>query len=286
MISDVPEIEIQRLAEIALREDLLPMGDVSATIVDADLNASAVFNSRSIGVLAGAAFITETARQVDELIEVEFELADGDILEAGSVIATWSGPLRSILSAERTALNFACHLSGIATLTSDYVAAVDGQCKVLDTRKTTPGLRAVEKAAVRSGGGHNHRGSLSEMVMFKDNHLTGLSITRAVGRARSQWPYRTIEVECDRLDQVAEALEVGADAVLLDNMSPAQVSEAVSLVEASRAESGARCFIEVSGGINLETIASYAGLGVNGISVGALTHSAPAHDIGLDIATA
>ncbi|MFV1989988.1 MAG: carboxylating nicotinate-nucleotide diphosphorylase [Acidimicrobiales bacterium] len=281
---EVPAVEYARLVATALSEDLLPMGDVSAHLVDAALMATATFRSRSVGVLAGTAFITETARQVDPSISTDLLLVDGSLLRVGGVVGTWHGPLRSILAAERTALNFLCHLSGVASTTRDYVDAVVGQCSVLDTRKTTPGLRSVEKAAVRAGGGRNHRGSLSEMVMLKDNHLTGVSIGEGVERARTLWPYRTIEVECDDLVQVEEALEAGADAVLLDNMSHEEVSSAVAVVEQWRSK-GLRCLIEVSGGITLDTIAGYASLGADGISVGALTHSARAHDIGLDIAS-
>ncbi len=281
-ISDVPGSEYERLVAVALSEDLLPLGDISAALVDSEQTATAVFRSRSLGVLAGSRFVREAARQVDGSVVTELLLQDGADLKVGTVIGSWHGSLRSILAAERTALNFLCHLSGIATATRRYVEAADGRCRVLDTRKTTPGLRSVEKAAVRAGGGHNHRGSLSEMVMLKDNHLTGISIALGVERARALWPYRTVEVECDRLEQVEQAMEAGADAVLLDNMSPAQVVEAVSVVEQSRTE-GHRCLIEISGGITLDTIAGYARLGADGISVGALTHSAVVHDIGLDI---
>jgi len=280
--AEVPAIEYVRLVEMALSEDLLPMGDVSAQLIDRGVVATAIFQSRSAGVLAGTEFLVETAKQVDPSIVTELRLRDGAALHSGSVVAEWRGPLRSIVSAERTALNFLCHLSGVASTTRRYVDAVDGQCRVLDTRKTTPGLRSVEKAAVRAGGGHNHRGSLSEMVMLKDNHLIGVSISEGVQRARNLWPYRAVEVECDRPSQVEEALEAGADGVLLDNMTHEEVVEAVGIVEQWRTK-GQRCLIEISGGVSLETIAGYAGLGADGISVGALTHSSPAHDIGLDI---
>jgi nicotinate-nucleotide pyrophosphorylase (carboxylating) len=185
--------------------------------------------------------------------------------------------LRSVLTAERTALNFLCHLSGVATLTSKFVGAVAGTgVRILDTRKTTPGLRALEKAAVRAGGGHNHRGSLSEMVLVKDNHRAGLSIADAVKRAREAWPARTVEVECDSLDQVAEAVEAGAQMIMLDNFKPEQIAEAVALVNH-------RALVEVSGRMNLETVRAYAAGGPDVISVGALTHSAPVFDFGLDL---
>jgi len=183
----------------------------------------------------------------------------------------------SILTAERTALNLLGRLSGIATLTRAYVREAQGKARIRDTRKTTPGLRALEKAAVRAGGGANHRGSLSDGILIKDNHLIHLSIADAVARARRRWPGQLVEVECDTADQVSEAVEAGADMILVDNMTPTEVAAAVHLV-------AGRCPIEVSGGVTLATVAAYAEAGAAFISVGALTHSAPALDIGLDIA--
>jgi nicotinate-nucleotide pyrophosphorylase (carboxylating) len=182
-----------------------------------------------------------------------------------------------VLTAERTALNLLCHLSGVATLTRRYADAVAGTgVRILDTRKTTPGLRALEKAAVRAGGGHNHRGSLSDMVLLKDNHIAGMEIAHAVAAARAMWPGRGVEVECDRLEQVRVAVTAGADVVLLDNMSPADVEVCVK-------EVNGRALVEVSGRVNLDTVADYAAAGPDLISVGALTHSAPVLDIGLDL---
>jgi nicotinate-nucleotide pyrophosphorylase (carboxylating) len=181
---------------------------------------------------------------------------------------------------ERTALNLLCHLSGVATLTARYVVAAAG-AQVWDTRKTTPGLRALEKAAVRAGGGANHRGNLSEWVLVKDNHLAALGVTEAVRRARSRWPGRTVQVEADRISQLEEAMSAGADIVLLDNMSVEDVARCVEL----RGEA-TRPLLEVSGGVSLETVGAFAATGVDLISVGALTHSAPVLDIGLDIETA
>lgn len=268
----------------ALAEDLLPLGDLTSRMLPPEATATAEFVARDPGVLAGRSCADETFRQVDPDVDVSWELSDGDAVEPGQVIGRVEGRLTTVLTGERTALNFMCHLSGIATLVREYVdeAARGGDAKVWDTRKTIPGLRSLAKAAVRAGGGRNHRGNLSEWLMFKDNHLMGTSITDAVAQAHDQWPGRTIEVEADRLDQVEEATRAGAEAILLDNMSPDQVREAVALVE-SIVGDGRRPLLEASGGIRLETIASYAGTGVDMISVSRLTQSAPALDIGLDI---
>jgi nicotinate-nucleotide pyrophosphorylase (carboxylating) len=269
-----------RLADtvrIALEEDLGPLGDITAVLVDADRTATARLVARSPGVLAGRGPADETLRQVDVALVATWHHDDGAALDAGTVIADIAGPMRSLLTAERTALNFLCHLSGIATLTRRYVDAVAGTgVRILDTRKTTPGLRALEKAAVRAGGGTNHRGSLSEMVLVKDNHLAGLGIADAVARARAMWPGRGVEVECDRLEQVREAVAAKADVVMLDNMTPADVEVCVK-------EVGHAALVEVSGRINLDTVAAYAAAGPDLISVGAITHSAPVLDIGLDL---
>jgi nicotinate-nucleotide pyrophosphorylase (carboxylating) len=278
-----PTIAIQRAVEIALAEDLLPLGDLTAALLDPEVRTRAFFVARKPGVLAGTGPLAETFRQVDPLVAVDLHLDEGARLEAGSVIATVEGRLASIVSAERTALNFCCHLSGVATLTSKYVAlasAASPTARVWDTRKTTPGLRALEKAAVRAGGGMNHRGNLSEGVLVKDNHLGGLSIAEAVDLAAWRWPGRMIEVECDTLEQVREAAIAGATLVLCDNMTPEQVAAAVAIV-AEHATS--RCLVEASGGVDLETVAAYAAAGADVISAGALTHSAPILDIGLDL---
>jgi nicotinate-nucleotide pyrophosphorylase (carboxylating) len=194
-----------------------------------------------------------------------------------------SGRLRPILTAERTALNFLGHLSGIATLTAGFVAAAHARnpdVRILDTRKTTPGLRVLEKAAVRAGGGTNHRAGLSDAVLVKDNHLAGTSIADAVRRAGERWPGRMVEIECDTVAQVAEAARAGADAVLLDNMDPAGVAEAVAV---ARREAPGAIVTEVSGGITRANVGDYAAAGPDRISVGALTHSAPVLDLGLDL---
>ncbi|MFC0083021.1 carboxylating nicotinate-nucleotide diphosphorylase, partial [Aciditerrimonas ferrireducens] len=270
----------------ALAEDLLPMGDVTAALVPAGLRARAAVVSRQAGVLAGVACAEETCRQVDPGLVARFELRDGASLAPGTVCGWLEGELRSVLQAERTALNFLCHLSGVASLTRRFVeavAAANPATAVLDTRKTTPGLRALEKAAVRAGGGRNHRGSLSEGVLVKDNHLGGLGIGEAVRRARAAWPGRMVEVECDRLDQVEEAVRAGASMVLLDNMGPEEVRQAVALVDQLVGQGPGRPLLEVSGGVTLERAPALAAAGCDLLSVGQLTHSAPALDLGLDL---
>lgn len=278
MIDPHPPLPLVRdVVHRALVEDLGPLGDMTAGLLPLDSQAAAVFVARDEGVMAGRLCASETFAHIDPLVRLEWRLDDGAELGSGTVLGRVEGPLPSIITAERTALNFLRHLSGIATATRRYARATHGQAAVLDTRKTTPGLRAVEKAAVRAGGGVNHRGSLSDGVLIKDNHLAGLSITDAVERARVRWPGRLVEVECETLAQAVEAVEAGATMVMLDNMAPEQVAEC------ARAIAGA-VPIEVSGRIGLEQMPRYAEIdGVTYISVGAITHSAPALDIGLDI---
>lgn len=276
---------IRPIVTLALEEDLLPLGDLTSMLLDATKLGAARFVARRPGVVAGTRTVLEVCRQVDAALECRVLLDDGAHVEAGGAIATLRGPFGSILSAERTALNFLSHLSGVATLTERYVARAaegSGDARVWDTRKTTPGLRSLEKAAVRAGGGFNHRGNLSEAILIKDNHLGGISIADAVARARRRWPGRMVEVECDRLDQVEEAVAAGATLVLCDNMAPSEVEKAAAI--ATAAQLGAvRCLIEASGGVTLETVAAYAAAGADLISIGALTHSAPILDIGLDL---
>ena len=261
----------------ALEEDLAPLGDMTASLLPVDLQASAVLVSRDDGVIAGRVCAVETFAQVDASVIVEWRIDDGAEVAPGDVIARVEGPLPSILIAERTALNFLRHLSGVASLTRRYVRATHGKATVLDTRKTTPGLRSLEKAAVRAGGAANHRGSLSDGVLIKDNHLGGLSIADAVHRAKRRWPGRLVEVECETVAQVREAVEAGATMVMLDNMTPGRVRSAVK-------EVAGRAMVEVSGRIDLESIGEYARIkGVDYVSVGALTHSSAALDIGLDL---
>ena len=267
----------------ALHEDLGPDGDITAALVPAEATAHFVLCARQPGVLAGRDCAAETFRRVDPALRPLWHATDGDHLSAGQTVMEMTGSLRPILTAERTALNFLGHLSGIATLTAAFVAAAHAQnasVEVLDTRKTTPGLRVLEKAAVRAGGGTNHRAGLSDAVLVKDNHLAGTGITAAIRRARELWPGRIVEVECDGLEQVAEAAGAGADVVLLDNMDPAQVEEAVAVAHLGAT---GRILTEVSGGVTLATIGAYAAAGPDRISVGALTHSAAVLDLGLDL---
>ena len=274
---DPPPAAVADVVARALAEDVLPMGDLTAALVDADLVATAEVVSRAPGVLAGSACFTEAYAQVDPGVSVRWSLLDGDAVHPGAQVCEVSGPLASILTGERTALNLLCHLSGVASLTRRYVDAVGtSSTQVLDTRKTLPGLRAVQKAAVRAGGGFNHRGSLSEMVLVKDNHRAALGIAEAVARGRQRWPLRPVEVECETVEHVRQAVAAGANAVLLDNMTPAEVKECV-------AEVAGRALTEASGGVNLRTIGAYAAAGVDFVSVGALTASAPSLDLGLDL---
>jgi len=278
-----PVAAVRTAVRRALEEDLNPLGDLTSGLLPADARATAAFVARGPGVLAGRRCADEAFGQVDPLLTVVWTVDDGDDVTGGEVLGSVDGPLASMLTAERTALNFLSHLSGVATLTRRFVAATGGKAQIWDTRKTTPGLRALEKAAVRAGGGRNHRGNLSDWVMLKDNHLAVLGIADAVARARDQWPARTVHVECATQGQLVEALAAGADAVLLDNMTPDEVRSAMVAVDEHRRDAGRACMVEASGGIDLETVAGFAATGVDMISVGALTNSAPVLDIGLDI---
>ncbi len=281
---DPPVDAVRAAVDRALAEDLGPRGDLTALLVPAEDVGRARVVSRADGVLAGRLCALETFARVDATVEVDWRIPDGGWLGAGSVVAEVSGPLRSILTAERTALNFLCHLSGIATVARQFVDAVvaaNPATRVLDTRKTTPGLRVLEKAAVRAGGGRNHRAGLSDAVLVKDNHLGRLGIADAVASARRLWPGAMVEVECDRPEQVTEAVDAGASAVLLDNMTPSLVSECVALVR-GRVAPGT-VLVEASGGITLANAPAYAAAGADLISVGAITHSAPILDLGLDL---
>ena len=267
---------LERVVEAALSEDV-GTGDVTteATVAD-DAVGTADILLKEPGVVCGLAASEETFRTLDPEMRFEALVQDGDALEPG-VIARVTGSKRAILTGERVALNFLGRLSGIATLTRRYVDAVAGTgVDVLDTRKTTPGLRALERHAVACGGGRNHRFGLDDAVLVKDNHLRASgSIARAVElvRATTDLP---IEVECETLDQVGEALAAGVDAILLDNMSLAQLREAVDLT-------AGRARLEASGGVNLDTIHAIAETGVDEISVGALTHSARSLDVSLEL---
>lgn len=273
----------------ALAEDLTPIGDLSAALLPTGARGEAHFVVRGAGVLAGTLCATEAFVQVDPAVSVVWSVDDGAAVAPGAVVGTVRGPLASILTAERTALNFLGHLSGVATRVRALVDALreaggERAPKVWDTRKTTPGLRALEKAAVRAGGGRNHRGNLSDWIMLKDNHLARLGIAEGVARARDRWPGRTVHVECERPEQVLEATRAGADAILLDNMTPDEIEHCVRLV-LDATDGGHRPLLEISGGVTLDNAASYAKTGADMISSGSLTNSAPVLDIGLDIRT-
>ena len=273
---------VQRLIHLALDEDL-GRGDVTteATVGGDATLAVAHMNARVALTVAGLDVAAAVFAMVDPRIAIEHHAADGDRVEPGARLLTARGPAAEILMAERTALNFVQRLSGVATQTRRYAEAVAGtSARVVDTRKTTPGYRVLEKAAVRCGGGGNHRFDLGSGVLIKDNHIVAAGgVTRAVERARARAPHpMRIECEVTNLAELDEALAAGAEVVLLDNMTPAQVQEAAARAHARHV------LVEVSGGITLATIRAYAVAGADLISVGALTHSAPAVDIGLDFA--
>ena len=277
---------VRSAVALALAEDLAPLGDITSALLPEGATTVADFVPRHNGVLAGTRCASETFAQLDPAVEVSWMAGDGDAVAADAVIGTVSGPMASILTGERTALNFLCHLSGIATITKRFsdAAASGGSARIWDTRKTTPGLRTLQKAAVRSGGAVNHRGNLSDWVMFKDNHLAVLGIAEAVASAKATWPGRLVHVEATDLSELAQALEAGADAVLLDNMTPEEAKAAVALVDDwAAANDGPRPLLECSGGITVETAAAYSASGVDLLSTSQITQSAPALDIGLDI---
>jgi nicotinate-nucleotide pyrophosphorylase (carboxylating) len=276
----LPEPLIASTVAGALAEDLGLAGDVTTDAVIApEATASGVFAARKPGIVAGLQVAAATFRHLDPEVRFDVLVPDGGTVEPGKIIARVSGNARALLTAERVALNFLGRLSGIATLTRRYVDAVAGtRAQIVDTRKTTPGLRAFEKYAVRAGGGMNHRIGLFDAVLIKDNHIAvagGVGPAVAAARARVGHMVK-IEVEVDTLDQLSEALQHRIDAVLLDNMTPDQLAEAVRIV-------AGRAITEASGGVNLDTVRAIAEAGVDLISVGALTHSATVLDIGLDI---
>ena len=280
--------EIQIAVSLALAEDI-GVGDLTcAYFVDASRSGKARIFAKKPCVLAGTEVAARAFALVDASLQVRIVRNDGDALAPGDTALEISGPVRGILTAERTALNFIQRLSGVATLTRAFVDAVKPhRAKILDTRKTTPGLRALEKSAVLAGGGTNHRIGLFDMVMVKDNHLaagtTLAALQENVRRFRAEHPAVRVEIEADRLDQVRDFLTFdGVDVILLDNMSNAQLAEAVQL----RDETKCAILLEASGGVTLATANSIAATGVDFISVGALTHSAPAIDFSLELTRA
>jgi len=263
----------------ALAEDIGP-GDITSELaIPAAARARGVFLAKQPGVLSGLDVAEECFRQVDPGVEFRALVAEGEAFTVGTPLAEVTGPARALLSAERVALNFLQRLCGVATLTREFVDRVAGtRARIVDTRKTTPGLRLLEKRAVRAGGGYNHRFALYDGVLLKDNHIAVAGgVTAAVAAARAGAPHTLkIEVEVTSLQQLTEALAAGADVALLDNMSLEQVEEAVALAVG-------RVVLEASGGINLDNVAAVAGTGVDLISIGALTHSAKAVDISLEL---
>ena len=273
---DPPLLLLQAVVANALAEDFGVLGDItSLATIDEGAKSDAAFVARDTGVLAGTAAAAEVFRQVDASVVLQWDLGDGDRVSEGTTIGRLHGATRSILGGERVALNLLSHCSGIATLTRKCAEVVGPDVRIRDTRKTLPGLRALQRAAVRAGGGSNHRDSLSDAVLIKDNHLAGRALADTVARARAMWPGRMVEVECDTLEQVRQARAAGVDIVMLDNMTPKRVLEAVEAVDGA-------CPVEVSGGVTLDSLPAYARSRPTFISIGALTHSAPALDIGLD----
>jgi nicotinate-nucleotide pyrophosphorylase (carboxylating) len=270
---------IDAAVRAALAEDLGLAGDITTNAtVAADTTATAVIATRSDGIVSGLPLAEAAFHALDPAIRFETERPDGTRVAVHDIIATISGNARAILTAERVALNFMGRMSGIATLTRRYSDAIAGTAaKIADTRKTTPGMRAFEKYAVRCGGGQNHRSGLFDAILIKDNHILAAGgLAKAIAAARSTAGHMIkIEVEVDDLDQLDEVLVQKVDAVLLDNMTTAQLREAVKRV-------AGRCLTEASGGVNLDTVRAIAETGVDMISVGALTHSAPVLDLGLD----
>jgi nicotinate-nucleotide pyrophosphorylase (carboxylating) len=275
----LPRIIIEPLVRVALLEDLGRAGDLTTdAVVPVGPQAPALVIARQQGIVAGLDLARLAFQLIDPAIEMHVAYNDGTVVASGDVIATLSGPARGILTAERVALNFLCRLSGIATATASVVAAVQGhKAKIVCTRKTTPGLRSIEKYAVRVGGGSNHRFGLDDAVLIKDNHVAiAGSVTEALKRAKRGVGHLVkIELEVDTLDQLREALDQGIDAVLLDNMSPDDLREAVAMV-------AGRAVTEASGRITPATARSVAATGVDLISIGWLTHSVGILDIGLD----
>lgn len=276
------------LIELALAEDLGPGASVSADVTSswllgATARGRAVFVARQAGVLAGLPAAALVCAALDATLDFTPLRRDGESVRPGDRLAVVTGPMRSLLASERTALNFVQHLGGIATLTRRYVDAIAGlPCVILDTRKTIPGWRLLAKYAVRQGGGHNHRMGLHDMALIKDNHWAALPTPRDLARSfaafRAAHPEIPIEIEIDALEQLDEVLAAGPDIVLLDNMTPEQMGQAVRRRDAQ----APRVRLEASGGVNLQSVRAIAASGVDRISVGALTHSAPALDVALD----
>ena len=277
-LQPLPDFLVEPVVRAALVEDLGRAGDVTAALLDAGSRMSAVFAARREGRVAGLACARFALHALDPSARFEVLVADGGDVAAGGAVAQVEADARALLTAERTGLNLLGRLSGVATLTRAYVRAVEGTgARIVDTRKTTPGLRALEKYAVRCGGGVNHRFGLDDAILIKDNHVAACGgVAEALRRARHVAGHlMAVEVEIDGLHQLDEALAGGADVVMLDNFSLPDLNEAV-------ARTAGRVRLEASGGVTLETVRAIAQTGVSAISVGALTHSAPVLDVGLD----
>jgi nicotinate-nucleotide pyrophosphorylase (carboxylating) len=281
-VQELSRESIRQAVAAALAEDVGSGDATTLATVPEEAQAGARMAAREPMVACGLAFAAETFAQLDTRVQFHALVADGARVEPGAALAKIHGPARAILTGERVALNFVQRLAGVATAARAFADAVSGtHAEILDTRKTTPGWRAFEKYAVACGGGTNHRFGLHDMILIKDNHLAALrdakpnAIAAAVRRARDRYPELKVEVEADELVQVEQALAAGADIILLDNMTLAQLSEAVRMTRG-------RARLEASGGVNLQTVRGIAETGVNYISVGAITHSARAVDIGLD----
>jgi nicotinate-nucleotide pyrophosphorylase (carboxylating) len=278
-LPDLPRPLVEEAVRAALLEDLGRAGDITtAATIPAEEVARGAIAARRAGVLAGLALAESAFRQLDPAVRFEAAANDGDHLKQGQTVARIGGPARAVLAAERVALNFLTHLSGVATATAAFASAIaHTKARITCTRKTIPGLRALQKYAVRCGGGSSHRYGLDDAILIKDNHIAVCGgIRAAIERAKAYAGHLVaIEVEVDDLDQLAEALEAGADAVLLDNMEPPALEKAVAMT-------AGRAALEASGGITLATVAGIAETGVDYISSGWITHSAPSLDLGLD----
>ena len=277
--------DLEIIIDRALEEDSISADVTTSALIPSHLRARASLIPKEPGILSGLDVVSATFKRVNPDLVFGQKLVDGDRVQGGEVVATISGSMASILTAERTALNFLQRMSGIATLTDLYVKAVDGTtASIADTRKTAPGLRLLDKYSVSIGGGRNHRMNLTDGVLIKDNHLAalsgeGVSLIQAIKRARTKAPHTVkIEVEVETVEAALDATAAGADIVMLDNMSPAEMRNAVDQISAE-------CFVEASGNITLENVAEVAQSGVDIISVGALTHSVRALDISLDYET-
>jgi nicotinate-nucleotide pyrophosphorylase (carboxylating) len=274
---------IEEVVQRALNEDA-PWGDITSEhLIPANATATAELSAREAGVFSGADVFAAAFLLTDPSLDVQLFLEDGDSFVAGQELGVVAGSARSVLTAERIGLNFVQRMSGIATLTAKYVEAIAGtNARIVDTRKTTPGLRAFERHAVVSGGGRNHRFSLSDAVMAKDNHLAiltagGKDLTTELRRVKNELPHTMkLEVEVDRLDQIPPVLAAGVDIIMLDNFNLDDLRAGVAMIDG-------KALVEASGGVNLDTVAAIAATGVDVISVGALTHSARALDLGLDV---